>query len=136
MKLKTLAIATAAVSFFFGLGLALIPETMISYYGRELSDTGIYVARLLGAAYIGFGVLTWSMRNSEVNPTSRSIFLALFVMDMIGAVVSLMGQVADPPVTNVLGWTTVAIYLILGSGWGILFFFRSTEPAIQGSSAS
>jgi hypothetical protein len=131
MKLRSLAISTAVVSFFFGIGLVLIPQTVVSSYGRELSVTGIYLARLLGAAFLGFGVITWLIRNVDPNPTTRALSLAIFVMDMSAAIISIAGQVSNPPVTNALGWTTVAIYLALGAGWGALYFFRPGKTVLR-----
>lgn len=136
MKMRSLAIATAVVSFFFGIGLVLIPQTVVSYYGRELSVTGIYLARLLGAAFLGFGVLTWLIRNMDPNPTTRALSLAIFVMDMIGAILSIAGQVSTPSVTNALGWTTVAIYLLLGAGWGTSYFFRPGKTVLREANTS
>jgi hypothetical protein len=79
----------------------------------------------MAAAFIGFSVLTWLARNASDSDARRAIVLALIVSDGIGFIAALMAQLAD--VVNSLGWSTVAIYLLLALGFGY-FQFVKQEP--------
>ena len=126
MKLSTLMIINAVVAAAFGVAFVLVPSQVVSLYGIEdASEILIYVGRLLGAALIGFAVLTLSARNASDSDARRAIVLALLISDGIGFIVALMGQLAE--VVNSLGWSTVAIYLLLALGWGY-FQFVKQEP--------
>ena len=126
MKLSTLMIINAVVAAAFGVAFVLVPSQVVSLYGIEdASEILIYVGRLLGAALVGFAVLTLSARNASDSDARRAIVLALLISDGIGFIVALMGQLAE--VVNSLGWSTVAIYLVLALGWGY-FQFVKQEP--------
>ena len=126
MKLSTLMIINAVIAAAFGVAFVLVPSQVVSLYGIEdASEILIYVGRLLGAALIGFAVLTLSARNASDSDARRAIVLALLISDGIGFIVALMGQLAE--VVNSLGWSTVAIYLVLALGWGY-FQFVKQEP--------
>jgi hypothetical protein len=83
------------------------------------------VGQLFGAALIGFAVLTWAARNATDSDAGRAILLALCVADAIGFAVALVGQLGG--VVNALGWSTVAIYLVLALGFG---YFRFGKQAV------
>jgi uncharacterized membrane protein len=126
MKLSTMMIINAVVAAFFGVAFLLVPSQAISLYGVEdASEILILILRLLAAAFIGFAVLTWLARNATDSDARKAIVFALLVSDGIGFIVALMGQLAD--VVNSLGWSTVAIYLLLALGWGY-FQFVKQEP--------
>ena len=116
MKLSTFLVITAVVAFLFGLAFVLIAGPLMSLYGASLSPGGLLVARLFGAALLGFAVLTWCARNAEDSEGRKAIILALFISDAIGFIVALIGQLSG--VVNALGWSTVIIYLLLALGFG------------------
>lgn len=122
MKLSNLFLITAIVAFLFGLLFVFIPATALSWYGIQLSAAGVFIARLLGAAFLGFGIISWMVRNSGGSDAVRAIVLAFFVSDLIGFILSLLYQLQG--LANALGWTTVAIYLLLGLGFGYFYWMR------------
>ncbi len=124
MKLSTLFIINAVVSALFGIAFVLVPGQVISQYGVEASAALEYEGRLLGAAFIGFAVLTWSARNANDSTARRAIVLALFIGNAAGFAVALIGQINN--VVGALGWSTVAIYLLLAIGYG---YFQFAKPA-------
>ena len=119
MKLSTLFTINAVISLLFGLGFILVPATLVSFYGVELSTPGVYIARLLGAAFLGFSLISWLLKDSS-GPEQRVVVLALCVSELIGFAVSLMYQLQG--ISNALGWSTVAIYLLVGLGFGYFYF--------------
>ena len=90
-----------------------------------LSVNGIYISRLLGAAFLGFAVVSWLVKNSTGSAELRAILFALFISEILGFFISLFYQLQG--VVNALGWTTVAIYLLLGVGFGYFYWKNPAE---------
>ena len=65
MKLSVFLTIVAVVAFIFGILFILIPGALLSLYGISLSAGGQVVARLFGAALLGYSVLTWCARKAE-----------------------------------------------------------------------
>jgi uncharacterized membrane protein len=116
MKFSTLMAIKAVVCLFFGVGMVLLPTTMMSFYGATLDSAGAFMAQLFGQAFFLLGLLLWLMRNTMSAATVRAFSLSLFLGDMVGLVISLIAVFSG--VTNALGWTTVALYLLIGLGFG------------------
>ena len=125
MKINTLMVINAIVAVVFGAGFILAPGQVVSLYGVEDTAALKYTVQLLGAAFLGFAVLTWSARNSPESEARGAIVLALFIADGVGFVLALVGQLGN--VVNALGWLTVAIYLLLALGFGYFQFVKPTS---------
>jgi len=125
MKLSALMTINAIIAVAFGLGFVLVPGQVVSLYGIS-ADAGLqYTGQLFGGALLAFAVLTWLARNVPDSEARRAILLALFVGDAIGFIVALLGQFGG--VVTALGWSTVAIYLLLAIGFGYFRFFAKLE---------
>jgi len=122
MKLGTLFTINAVVTVVFGLAFVLVAGTLLSLYGITLSPGGLIVARLFGAALLGYAVLTWFARNAEESEARQAVVLALFIGDVVGFIVALLGQLSGA--VDALGWSTVAIYLLLALGFGYFQFMK------------
>ncbi len=122
MKLGNLLMAGAVVTLIFGLSLVLIPGTLLSLYGITINGAGIVLARLFGAAFLGFTVLNWSARNAADDQVLRGIVLANLLMDAVGFIVTLLGQLAG--LANALGWSCVALYLLFALGFAYFQFVK------------
>lgn len=120
MKLNTLFIINGIVALLFGLGFVLAPAMVLSPYGVVLDEAGLYIARLLGAAYLSFAILSWLVRNSTGSSEIRSVTLSFCVGNMLGFLISLTDQLLRP--VNPLGWSTVVVFLFLGAGFGYFYF--------------
>ncbi|MBU0529207.1 hypothetical protein KKF86_05570 [bacterium] len=120
MKIKTLMVINAVITAVYGLAFVIIPERLLLLYGNPVDAPMKYIGQLFGAALIAFAVLSWSARNSSDSEARKAIVLALFIGDAIGFIVALIGQFNA--VVNALGWSTVAIYLLLSLGFGYFRF--------------
>jgi hypothetical protein len=109
---------SAVVAVLFGVAFVAVPGTTLSLYGVTLDKAGTLVAQFFGAALIGVGLINWSARSSPDG--GRVVVLGNLVGDAVGFVVALLGQLAG--IVNALGWSTVAIYLVLGLGFAYLQF--------------
>ncbi len=132
MKLSALMIVNAIIAVLFGLGFVFAPSQVASFYSPEVgtAEAGAVlevVAQLFGAALLAFAVLTWVARNAPDSEARRAILLALFSGDAVGFVIALIAQIGGT--VNALGWSTVAIYLLLAIGFGYFRFMAKAEPA-------
>jgi len=122
MKLSTMFIIYAVISAIFGLTFIFMPGTVLALYGITLSPGGILIARLFGAALLEFALLSWLVRNAGDSEARKAIILAVFVGEVVGFIVALVGQLSGE--VNALGWSTVAIYLLLALGFGYFQFIK------------
>jgi len=125
MKLKTLLIINTIVALLFGLAFVFWPELLMTYYGITLSAGGAVIARLFGAALLGYAVLTWAARNADDSVARKAIVLSLFIGDAIGFVIALLAQFSGA--VNSLGWSTVAVYLLLALAFMYFLFKKNGE---------
>jgi hypothetical protein len=124
MKLKTWLLVNTVVPAVFGLALILVPGTLIAAYGVTV-DAGIrYVGQQLGACFLGIAVLCWFAKDAPASEALTAIARGFFVLNGVAFVVSLMAQLKG--VMNAVGWSAVAIYLLLGLGWA---YFLRAKPA-------
>ncbi len=126
MNLKNLFTINAVIALLFGLTFVLIPATALGWYGITLLPAaGILLARLFGATLLSHAVITWLARPLGASEARSAIVLGLLVTDACAFVVSLLAQLDG--VANNLGWSTVAIYLLLGLGYGYFQFVNSGD---------
>ena len=123
MNLKTFFILFAVVGVIFGLGSLIIPEQFVSSYGVSLGEPGKWVARYFGATLIGFGVLSWGVRNVTQMDTRNSIVLGLFLANLIGLAVAIF-DVIDAA-GNWMDWINLIVNLFFALGFG---YFRFMSP--------
>jgi hypothetical protein len=127
MNVRKLFVVNAVVAAIFGLAFVLVPGPTTDLYDVDLNEGGLMIGQLFGAALLGFAVLTWFARDAKPSGERQAILLALFVGDVIGFIASLLAQLAG--VANALGWTTVAIYLLLGLAFGYFRFMAKEGMA-------
>jgi hypothetical protein len=123
MKLKTVLIFNAIAALAFGIGFVLIPATVGGLYGIAQTPSVTFVGQLFGAELIGIGLICWLIRNIADTSFQRAIIISLLISDIVGAIVSVLGITSG--VMNVVGWSSVAIYLLLVLGYG---YFLSAKP--------
>lgn len=124
MSLRNLLTVAAIIAFAFGLGFVLIPGQLTSLYNITLNPGGLFIGQLFGAALIGFGVLNWFARGVQDSQALRAIVLANLIGDGVGFVFALIGQINGVGGVNQLGWSTVAIYLLLTLAFAYFQFIK------------
>jgi len=124
--MRILMIITAVITAVFGIAFVVAPAQFVSLYGVTADAPLKYVGQLFGAALVALAVLAWSARNASDSEGRRAIILAFFVCTGMSFIVALIGQLGG--VVNALGWSTVAIYLLLAIGFG---YFQFARPASQ-----
>jgi hypothetical protein len=112
----------AVIALVFGLLFALIPNQLMGRYGVGLGETGLWVARYLGSAYIGVGFVTLLARNSPNSEARRAILRGMLAMSVTGLVVAVLHGFMRQG--NALVWLNVVIFLFLLVGNGYFVFVK------------
>ena len=118
MKFKTVSIITGICGLFFGLLTLLVPGEFYAFYGGVLGDSGMNVAQLQGAAYLGFAMLLFFAAKVKDLAAQRAIAIGLSTHFVIGFIVTLKNQLAGN--TNAWGWSTVAIFFVLAVAYFVV----------------
>jgi hypothetical protein len=122
VKLNNLLVVAAVIAAVFGVGFVLASGTLLAVYGITLDKAGTLVAQLFGALLIGFAVLNWFARNVTDPEARQAVVFGNLAGDVVGFVVILIGQLAG--IANALGWSNVAIYLLLALGFAYVQFMQ------------
>ena len=123
MKLKFWMIAKAIIVAIFGIGFVLLPMTVGSIYGMTLDPAGTLMARLFGGAFIFEAIVLWMARNTDRDDVAcKGIIIGVVVSNIIGFIVCLFATLAG--VWNVLGWLSVALYLVFGLAFAYFWFVK------------
>jgi hypothetical protein len=128
MTNKNFLTFASVAAFLYALGFVLMPAQLLSTYNVTLNEAGIIIARLFGAALLGFGVLNWAARSFGESET-RAVLTANLVSDLVGLIFTLTGQISGAAGVNSLGWSTVVVYLILTAGFAYLRFMGAGSTA-------
>lgn len=122
MKLSTLLVVAAVIGAVFGIAFVVATGPLLSIYGITLDKAGTLVAQLFGSLLIGLATLNWFARNVTDPEARQAIVLGNLAGDVVGFVVILLGQLAG--IANALGWSNVAIYLLLALGFAYVQFVQ------------
>lgn len=114
--LKALFVLEAAANLGYGAGLLVASGPLLSLYGMETDRAGTYLAQFLGGALVGFGMLTWLVRDLADTVARRAIIASLFAASTLGFIVTLLNQLAGG--ANPFGWSLVALTLFFSLAWG------------------
>jgi len=122
VKLSNLLVVAAAIGAIFGVAFVVASGPLLAIYGITLDKAGTLVAQLFGAALISLAVLNWLARNVTDPAARQAVVLGNLAGDVVGFVVILLGQLAG--IANALGWSNVAIYLLLALGFAYVQFME------------
>jgi uncharacterized membrane protein YfcA len=122
VKLSNLLVVAAVIGAVFGVGFVVASGPLLGIYGITLDKAGTLVAQLFGALLIGIATLNWFARNVTDPEARQAVVLGNLVGDVVGFVVILIGQLSG--IANALGWSNVAIYLLLALGFAYVQFMQ------------
>jgi uncharacterized membrane protein len=125
MGLKILLVITAIVAFVFGIAFIFVPSQVYSQYGIESNLNLNYMGQIFGAALVGLAIIAWLVRNTTDPVARRAVVVAFFLSEAVGFIVSLIAQIRGA--MNALGWSVVAIYLLLALGFASFTFKKSSS---------
>lgn len=120
--MKTLLIIQAIALILYSVPMILAPSAIWSLYNVSLSDGARVIVQLFGGVAFANAILSWRIRNAGSSEIRQNILLAFFITWAIGFIVSLIGQITGA--MNLLGWSLVAICLILALFFGYFRFIK------------
>lgn len=132
MRLKTLLTVNAVVNVIFGIGLVLMPGSVLGLFA-PMPMYNLLGSQLLGTNLIGFAVLDFLARNAtEGDALRRPIVLANLLSNGIGFVLALSVQLAGT--ATALNWLTVVLTLLFALGYASsLVMSMSPSASLAGS---
>jgi hypothetical protein len=125
MKFSNLLLVNAVVALVYGIGLVLLPSTLLSMYGVTPGPAVNLASQLFGVELLHVGLICWFARNVSDGPAQRALIVASLIGQVFGLIVALMGTLSG--VFNAVGWSAVAIYLLLGLGYAYLQFMKPSH---------
>lgn len=115
-NLRRIMAISAVLVTLYGIALIIVPNLVAQEYGITLSNSTIPLAQILGAYFIGFGVLNWYGRVAVSIETLKIITLADFVTDFVTVLIS--GYERYHGILNVWGWEVFILHLFFVSAFG------------------
>lgn len=124
MKLKHLFIINAIIALAYALGELFIPQILASlYFVAETPTAEVLLSlRYFGVMLLAVGLITAFAANTPLSEAKQAIVKALFISDVVGLIVSLIGIFNGT--FTALGWSAVVIYVFLGAGFGYFWFIK------------
>lgn len=115
MNVKVFLAIAAAIAALYGIAFLLIPEFVLASYGVTLDAPTILGFRFFGVSLLSLGLVGWFVRETSDWDALRGLLLGLSIGNAVGVVVSIWGTVTG--IMNAMGWSAVAIYLVLFAGY-------------------
>jgi hypothetical protein len=123
MNLRIFLIIAAVVALGYALGLILVPAFMATTYGFGTSASEILLARFFGVELLALGLTLW-LAKDFTGSSVRPLITGSLVANAVGTIFAIMGTLNG--VMNSIGWSAVAVYLLLTLGFA---YFQFTAPA-------
>lgn len=122
MNLKLMMSIKSVVCWIFGLAFIVVPGPLMNFYGVALSDGGLLMVRLLGAAFVLLALWLGLARETHDQEAMNAVAISVTVGDVLGAVILAVGILTGTG--NALLWTAVILYLLLAIGFGYVWFAK------------
>ena len=122
MNTKTIMIASA---FFFGIAgisLSFFPQEILTHLGIAADELLTLCFQILGAMYLGFGMLNWMTKSSIIGGIyNKPIAMANFLHFVVAALAYTKGVTAIPEVPALV-WVIAAVYVLFAFSFGLIMF--------------
>ena len=129
MRLSTFVTSAGLLALAFGLSFLLAPGPTLAQYGPRPDAIDVLMARFFGVALVHLGLVLLLARRVTDPAALRGLTLAGVVGSVVGLAVALWARLAG--LVNALGWSTVAIYLVLLLGYGYFHFAEARGTAAR-----
>ncbi|MFV2013919.1 MAG: hypothetical protein ACC656_00685 [Candidatus Heimdallarchaeota archaeon] len=127
LTFKNLTLANAVILLLYGIGFILIPKDTLDFYDVTLSDDGIFIAKLWGAAFIMVAIIAWAIRDMEFSDLRNNISIAFIVGTGLGSILSLLNRFDDNTNANALEWVNVILFAIFAIGYAYFTYIETGE---------
>lgn len=114
----------AVIALANGIVFLVIPVQYLAFFGITLTGPAlIFIGRLFAAALLAYGFVCLFARNAGPSDARRAILLGFCISIAVGFILTLVAQLQG--LMNVMGWSLVALYLVMSTGYG---YFYLQEP--------
>ena len=111
MRYKTITTIAAILTFVNAIFFLIVPVFSLFLLGRTTNLTGQMMMRESGACAFGLGLITWSMRKSNLPEVQRVVLLGNLVVFGILVFIDLHGLITNA--INMVGWIIFSADLLL-----------------------
>lgn len=122
MNTKIIMIASA---FFFGIAgisLSFFPQEIQTHLDIAADELLTLCLQVLGAAYLGFGMLNWMTKSSIIGGVyNKPIAMANFLHFVVAALALIKGVTAISEVPMAV-WAITVAYVIFAASFGLIMF--------------
>jgi hypothetical protein len=126
-KPNPLLVFSAAIYFLAGVATLFAPQELLSLGGAAPNSLTVALLQMVGAAFLGFGVLNWMSRHSLVGGIySRPLVVANFGHTFAGA--ALLVKAVPRGNGSALAWAALGIYCVLALFFGLKLFGPGPKP--------
>jgi hypothetical protein len=120
MSYKLMFVLNAIVLLALGLLLLVMPEMGLRQFQMDARVTEIYLARVLGAALVSFGLVFWFAKNDE--GAHKNLGMASLAGAVLALIVTIMGAASGIIRTN--GWIAIVIEVVFALGYAFMLFLK------------
>lgn len=124
MNLRSFLTIASIVALVYALGLTLMPTFMATTYGLGTSASEILVVRFFGVELLVLGIIYW-LAKGFTSAHARPLITGSLIGNFVGAFLAFMGTLNG--VMNPLGWSAVAVYLLLALGFAYFQWMAPTK---------
>jgi hypothetical protein len=125
MKLTHLLRIHAYLAFAYAILLGLLPQFTVALLSSQpLNPLSTDITRIFGAAVLFVGLMAFGASKLKASAERQMIVTGLFIYTGLGAIISLMSQLAGN--WNMLGWSNFLVYFFIALGYA-LFLVRGRE---------
>ena len=124
MKLKHLFIINTILALIYAIGNLFVPKIIAQLYFVTDTPTAetLLSLRYFGWGLLAVGLITALAANEPASETKQAIVKSLFIADIAGLIVSLVGIFGGT--FTPFGWSAVVIYVFLAAGFGYFWFIK------------
>jgi len=113
MNIRTLLTVNAVYVLLVALSAILAPSFLLELNGLEVNETTSGLYRVIGAVIVGYGVISWLMRNAKASVALRAFLIGSGLGYFVSAVVIAFNNLSG--LGSGTGWVFVLISIGLGA---------------------
>ncbi len=126
MNMKLFLKIQGILFIIIGVCLILMVPKFFPLYGLDLNLAGAMFGRWSGAAFLGIGMISYSVSRQQITESFKGVIDGLFVCNVMGLGATVFGQMQGDP--NVTGWMAVIFWLAVTLGLAYFRFLKRGNP--------
>lgn len=125
MSYKVMFVLSALVALIFGLAFLFVPDIALTQFGTtDAVEATRWASRFFGFASFGLGLVLWFAKDVADEKIQKNFGVAMFVVSIVGFVLSIFGSMAGNAVIRVNAWAPIALFALSGLGYGFMLFLK------------